>query len=256
MDRNDMKKQNNSPPNHQELDEIKQEIISMRMEFNRFLENSNRNIVEQIASDLKKNFSRVLIEYISKDAESCLKEKMVKDCKMRDFCEQKFNELLGETSYLISKDNVKKETIEKYWKQIEDLREMTGMPMCDQCFSHVNNLYQKQIDVMQSLQIYDRQDREQKVDELRVEVVPAICEPLASKQRLAILKAVAGNPRGFSELSKITNLRGGNLLFHLQKLLDSEMIFQQGERGDYYISKKGYAALEGLHAIYSKIDNN
>ncbi|RNI08051.1 ArsR family transcriptional regulator [Methanohalophilus halophilus] len=250
---NDIKNQSNQPPTHQELDEIKQEITSMRMEFNRFLENSNRNIVEQLAADLKKNFSRVLIEYISKDAESCLKEKMARDCKMRDFCEQKFNELLGETSYLISKDNVKKDTIEKYWKEIENLRKMTNMPMCDQCFSHVNNLYQKQVDVMQSLQIYDRQEKEQKIDEIPVEIVPAICEPLANKQRLAIIKAVAGSPRGFSELSKITNLRGGNLLFHLQKLLDSEMIFQQGERGDYYISKKGYVILEGLLTIYSKM---
>lgn len=252
----DREKQNNHSPDHQELDEIKQEITSMRKEFNRFLENSNRNIVEQLASDLKKNFSSVLIEYISKDIESCLGEKMVRDCKMRDFCEQKFNELLGETSYLISKDDVKKETVDKYWKEIEKLREMTGMPMCDQCFSHVKNLYQKQVDVMQSLQIYDRQNREQKADELPVEVVSVICEPVANKQRLSILKALAATPRGFSELSRITNLRGGNLLFHLQKLLDTQMIVQQGERGDYYISKKGYATLEGLHAIYSKIDNN
>ncbi|MBN2109545.1 MAG: hypothetical protein JW705_00445 [Methanosarcinaceae archaeon] len=49
--------------------------------------------------------------------------------------------------------------------------------------------FRKQIDVMRSLQIYD--DRRISKDEMDIpvgEVVNTICEPIASKQRLNILK--------------------------------------------------------------------
>jgi predicted transcriptional regulator len=107
---------------------------------------------------------------------------------------------------------------------------------------------------MQSLQIYEKEDTD-KLEELPEEIVETICEPMANRQRLSILRAVTGGPRGFSELSRITGLRGGNLLFHLQKLLDSEMIMQHSERGDYNITKKGYYTLEGLHRIHTKLNN-
>jgi predicted transcriptional regulator len=57
----------------------------------------------------------------------------------------------------------------------------------------------------------------------------------------------------FSAFSKLTGLRGGNLLFHLQKLLDSGLIIQQHERGDYMITGKGFRIMEGISAIYFSI---
>jgi predicted transcriptional regulator len=59
--------------------------------------------------------------------------------------------------------------------------------------------------------------------------------------------------KSFSAFSELTSLRGGNLLFHLQKLLDNGLILQMHERGDYMITDKGLKILEGLQEIYSSL---
>ena len=78
-----------------------------------------------------------------------------------------------------------------------------------------------------------------------------ILEPVSNNHRLEILRAVAFDMKSFSAFSELTNLRGGNLLFHLQKLLDSGLILQMRERGDYMITDKGLKILQGLQEIYS-----
>lgn len=237
-----------------ELEELKTEILLMRSEFNRFLEGSGRYMAEQTTSQLRGSFSKALIDYIKKDTSDSLEIHMVRDCRMYKGCRQKFEELLSETSYLLSQESVTKDLVDQYWQKIDQLRKITGQPMCDQCFAEVSRLYDSQIEAMRSLQIYERQKGDHKLEEIPIEVVDSICEPVANKQRLLILKALAGSPRGFSELSQITTLRGGNLLFHLQKLLDSKMILQHNERGDYQITRKGHITLEGLLDIYSNIN--
>ena len=54
---------------------------------------------------------------------------------------------------------------------------------------------------------------------------------------------MASETRTFSTLSELTGLRGGNLLFHIQKLLETDLILQRHERGDYMITKKGFNLL-------------
>lgn len=251
-----MEKPQNAIFQCKEFDELRNEIISMRGEFNRFLESSGRYMVEQAAAQLRSNFSKALIDYIKKDTRDSLEKHMVHDCRMYKGCKQKFEELLSETSYLLSQDSVSKDTLDQYWQKIDQLHKITGQPMCGQCFTEVSRLYDSQIEAMRSLQIYERKDCDHKLEEIPMEVVNTICEPVANKQRLLLLKALAGSPRGFSELSQLSGLRGGNLLFHLQKLLDSKMILQHTERGDYQITRKGYLVLEGLFGIYSNLNES
>jgi DNA-binding transcriptional ArsR family regulator len=80
--------------------------------------------------------------------------------------------------------------------------------------------------------------------------VTIILEPLSNKQRLQMLKALCAETKTFSALSALTGLRGGNLLFHLQKLLESGMILQRHERGDYMMTEKGFKALRGISELY------
>lgn len=238
-----------------ELQEIKQEISSMRKEFNRFFEYSNQQYLEQILRDMKNNFSKILIDYVVEDSKNTLESNMVQDCKMKDFCESVFNDFLQETSQLLNNDNVDPETIERYYEQFNELKkEKAKYPKCETCFSEAANLFEKQINLMRSLQIYENRDDEENIQNLPVEdVVKNVCEPVANKQRLTILKSIATDTRSFTQLSKITGLNGGNLLFHLDKLLNAGMIQQRNERGDYIITGKGYATLKGLHKIQLQI---
>ncbi|MBN2109544.1 MAG: helix-turn-helix transcriptional regulator [Methanosarcinaceae archaeon] len=61
--------------------------------------------------------------------------------------------------------------------------------------------------------------------------------------------------RSFTELSKPTELTGGNLLFHIQKLSDRGMILQRRERGDYIIRSGGYSVFKGIAQIYASTRN-
>jgi DNA-binding transcriptional ArsR family regulator len=105
---------------------------------------------------------------------------------------------------------------------------------------------------MRSLRIYNtKEEKRQELSTLPEEViVNGMLEPLSNRQRLQILKATAVETKTFSELSELTGLRGGNLLFHLQKLLDSGMILQRHERGDYMITEKGFRLLNSLAEAY------
>jgi hypothetical protein len=67
------------------------------------------------------------------------------------------------------------------------------------------------------------------------------------------MKALFTETKTFSALSLITGLRGGNLSFHLQKLMDCGMILQRNERGDYMIPEKGYAVLRGIVETYQNL---
>ena len=108
---------------------------------------------------------------------------------------------------------------------------------------------------MRSLRIYRDNDVTKESTKVLPEenVVSEILEPLSNKQRLQMLKALSTETKTFSALSTLTGLRGGNLLFHLQKLQYGGMILQRNERGDYMITDKGYRALRGVSELYSDL---
>lgn len=104
---------------------------------------------------------------------------------------------------------------------------------------------------MRSLRIYSTNE-EKKQDIVLIceeSIVKEVLEPLSNKQRLQIIKSMANGTRTFSSLSELTGLRGGNLLFHIQKLLECGIIIQRHERGDYMLTEKGYSLLVALSEI-------
>lgn len=108
---------------------------------------------------------------------------------------------------------------------------------------------------MQSLGIYNSERNKTGSDsDVPVKiVVKDLLEPLASVQRFQILKALTVQTRTFSDISQLTGLRGGNLLFHIKKLNDASMILQRHERGDYIITDKGYKALTAISELFQTL---
>ncbi|HII01656.1 TPA: winged helix-turn-helix transcriptional regulator [Methanosarcinaceae archaeon] len=248
---------NPEPSYIQELHSIKEEVTTLKSEFSRFLQRANQQHIEGMLTEMRQNFMKPMVDYICEDANERMHNNMTRDCGMREFCETAFRDFMQETAGLIGRGKVGAETVKQYRGKLEELQKEAKTPQCSKCFSEATDLFEKQVKFMRSLQIYeDREDGGKKGDisELQPEkMVPEICEPIANKQRLLMLKALSGESKTFSELSKLTGLRGGNLLFHLQKLLDTGMILQRSERGDYIITRKGYSTLQGLSRIYSEI---
>lgn len=239
------------------LDQIEESIRKLQTDMQLFYEQSNQRCYELLSSEIRNNFSRTMIGNIQERIDQDLESNIIPCCDMRDFCKGAFTEFLNETVQLIGRERVEKETIDEYWKKLNEIRKLVNYEDCDLCFKEVARIFQKQIDVLSSLRIYDKEGlfAENLPDVSMEDVVDDICEPLANKQRLTILKALVLDSRSFTDLSKLTGLRGGNLLFHLQKLVDKGMILQRNERGDYIVTSKGHSVFKGIMDIYSSVSD-
>lgn len=242
----------------EELHSIKEEIVTLKKEFSRFLQRANQQHIEEILEDMRTSFMKTMVNYLCDDASERMHRQMVQDCKMRDFCEKNLIDILQETAGLVGRHRIDSNNIKLYREKLEHLKKEAKNPKCSSCFSEAMNIFETQVKLMHSLQTYEeKEEGTKKADISEIEpskLASEICEPIANSQRLLILKELSGDSKSFSELSKLTGLRGGNLLFHLQKLLEAGMVLQKNERGDYIITRKGYSTLEGLSRIYSEIE--
>ena len=181
-------------------------------------------------------------------AKADLSARMVNDCKMRETCFALFIEFLENSARHIREGEISDELIQSYREQMKALRKKGPYDRCDTCFTEVGRLFEKQVGLMQTLGIYRKNTgTEVVIAEIPDEaVVKELLEPVASIQRFQIVKALATGTRTFSDISEVTGLRGGNLLFHIRKLTDSGMILQRHERGDYIITDKGYKTMAAI----------
>ena len=140
--------------------------------------------------------------------------------------------------------------------ELSKIRKKAPFDNCDVCFSQVDSLFNKQLSLIKSLQIYSNNEIERpEISTITEEMmVKSVLEPLSNIQRLQILKSMASDTRTFSSLSQLTGLRGGNLLFHIQKLVDWNLILQRHERGDYMITEKGFNLLIMLADFQKLLD--
>lgn len=94
-----------------------------------------------------------------------------------------------------------------------------------------------------------------KIQELNVKQVSSLIgDSLSSPIRVLILKTLYIEEKSFTELSNITKLKAGNLLFHLAKLNDNGLICQHEERGNYYITLQGHNTMNFVIEIAETFD--
>jgi DNA-binding transcriptional ArsR family regulator len=235
-----------------EMRELKTEITGLRTELKRFIERANQQHVDTVLTDLKNNYSDLFTNHQVESAKIDLSAHMIGDCKMRDKCYEVFMDFLQNTSRHIKEGQVSDEIIQAYREQMKTMRSKGPYDRCDTCFSEVHRLFEKQIDLMQSLGIYAK-TREAGEATLEIPdeiVVKSLLEPVANIQRFQILRSLAIQTRTFSDISQLTGLRGGNLLFHIRKLTDTGMILQRHERGDYIITDKGFKTMNAIAELF------
>ena len=238
-----------------EIRELKTEISGLRTELKRFIEHANQQHIAVVLGDLKKNYADTFTNHQVENAKSDLSAHMVDNCKMREKCYETFMTFLQNTSQHIKEGQVSDEMIKSYREQMKAMRSKGKFDRCDTCFSEVHRLFEKQVDLMQSLGIYQKiRDNTGEPPEIADEsVVKELLEPLANIQRFQILKSLTIQTRTFSEITQMTGLRGGNLLFHIKKLTESGMILQRHERGDYIITDKGYKTIIAISELHQHL---
>jgi predicted transcriptional regulator len=235
-----------------EIRELKTEITGLRTDLKRFVERANQQHVDMVLSDVKKEYAGVFADHQVGTAKTDLSARMVEDCGMRENCFELFMEFLQNSARHIKDGEISDELIQSYRKQMKTIRKKGPYDHCDTCFWEVGRLFEKQVELMQTLGIYKKSPgTEDTIAEIPDEsVVKELLEPVANIQRFQILKALTVQTRTFSDISKMTGLRGGNLLFHIKKLADSGMILQRHERGDYIITEKGHKTMTAIAELY------
>lgn len=232
-------------------DALMQEIRQLRGDVQRCIERTNQVHLQSIVSDLKNEYADLLAKNHVDRAHDCLSGQMVPDCAMHDTCFQVFLDFLTTTSRHIRDGEITEELVGSYKSQIDEMRKKGPFERCDTCFSELRRLFEKQIDLMRSLGMLHQRECSLPITEFPDEkIVSEIIEPVASTTRFQILQAVSAETKTFSDLSQLTKLRGGNLLFHLKKLQEAGMIIQRHERGDYVITEKGFRVLSSIREVY------
>jgi DNA-binding transcriptional ArsR family regulator len=236
-----------------EIRELKTEITGLRTDLKRFIEKANQQHVNAVLADIKKEYTGVIAEHQVGTAKADLSAHMVEDCAMRTTCYGVFMAFLEESARHITEGNVSNELIQSYRERMMTLRKKGKHEGCDTCFTEVGRLFEKQVTLMQTLGIYQKSPATVDVEIPDKIVVNDLLEPVANIQRFQIVKSLMTGTRTFSEISQLTGLRGGNLLFHIRKLTESGMILQRHERGDYIITDKGYKTMAAIGELYREL---
>ncbi len=239
----------------EEIKSIKEKLSEIHNDIKKIIESSNKLCFEAALETSRHEYTNTLLNHLFEDIETGLERNMVKKCPEKINCASAFTSLLQQNAELIKHGKVDDTLISNNRKKLDELRCGTPFSKCEQCFSEVSSLFIKQVNLMRSMRIYsDNQECKSNISSIKTDtIMREILEPVSNNHRLEILRAVAFDMKSFSAFSELTSLRGGNLLFHLQKLLDSGLILQIHERGDYMITDKGLKILQGLQEIYSSL---
>ncbi|MGB9980073.1 winged helix-turn-helix domain-containing protein [Methanobacterium sp.] len=230
---------------NREVIDTNAKLEAIHQDIKRLMEKSNQEYLDLMLVNLKKDILSSITAYVTDDIENGLEKSMVDPCQMRETCKTRFTQFLWENIELIKQDKVPKEIIDNKKAELDEIRKTAPFDKCDICFSEVDSLFNKQVNLISSLQIYENNEEDKtEISSIPEEImVKNVLDPISNKQRLQILKFMAFETRTFTAISELTGLRGGNLLFHIQKLLENGLILQRHERGDYMITEKGYNLL-------------
>ncbi|AKB27383.1 Transcriptional regulator, ArsR family [Methanosarcina siciliae T4/M] len=245
-------------PEMAEIKAIREKLCDMHSDIKKVMEYSNRLRFETALECSRQEYSNAILSHLYEDIETGLEKNMVKKCPEKENCRSTFSDLLQRNAGLIKQGRVNEGLVSENREKLQGMRSGAPYSKCEKCFSEVSTLFTKQVNLMRSMRIYTN-NQEQKPDISALEpgiLMREILEPVSNPQRLEILRAVAFETKNFSAFSEITGLRGGNLLFHLQKLMDSGLILQQHERGDYMITEKGFKILQSLNELYSSLQRS
>jgi len=190
----------------------------------------------------------VMVSHLVEDVDVDLDRCMVSPCDCRTSCKEVFTNFLQKSAKLVGQERVEEKTLIELRKELDTVRSKAPYKKCSQCFEEVYTMFDRHLRVIrgQNTFVSDANLRNliKRMDEERI--VREVIDPLANPQRLEIMKSLMDQSRSYSMLSHLTGLKGGNLLFHLQKLIITSMIVQSHERGDYTLTEKGNKVLRYL----------
>lgn len=235
--------------NQEAIFEIKNIVKDIHKDLKTMSEKSNEEYLNLMYSNLKNEFVSSMNGYMIGKIDPELEQRMVNPCDMREQCKNTFKKYLTKHTDNLSPDNISKKRIAKIKNEFEKIKKNKQKEECDICFNEVSNVFENHVNLIKSVKLYNNQkeEDERKISDIdEKNLVKTILNPISHEKRLKILKSIALEPQSFSNLSNLTNLKGGNLIFHINKLQKNDLIFQKQEHQEYMLTTKGFKVIKTL----------
>lgn len=235
--------------NKETIFEIKYMIKNIHKDLRNMIEKSNEEYLNLMYSNLKNEFINSMNGYMIDKIDPELEQRMISPCDMREQCKNIFKQYLKKHTSSLNPNNISNEKIAKNRDELEKIKKNKQKNECDICFNEVSIIFENHVNLIKSLEIYNNQkeEDEEKISDIdEKKLVKTILNPISHEKRLKILKSIALEPQSFSNLSNLTNLKGGNLIFHINKLQKNDLIFQKQEHKEYMLTTKGFQVIKTL----------
>lgn len=237
-----------------EIRELKSEISALRSDLNRyagygsslqgaaFLTNFRNTCADAIVTGYRESGC----DAISREAG---------DCPLWEKCQPVFGRLFDSVLESIRSGNLSPEEIGVIRTKLAAMKAHASFDRCASCFGESEKQLNQQLRLLEAIGIYSEEPNTgAAVRSLPEEEAAALFgDALASPVRIQVIKALYDDGRTFTDLSKLTGLRGGNLLFHLEKLMKSGIIQQKGDRGEYRITYRGFELAGAAADLFRRV---
>ena len=240
--------------NQDTIFEIKDLINDIQKDLKNIKEKSNEEYLNFMYSNLKNEFIYSMNGYMLDKIDPELEKRMINPCDMKEQCKNVFKKYLKKHTDHLNPDNISNKRINESKNEFEKIKRNKQKEECDVCFNEVSNIFENHVGLIKSIKLYDDQKKEdeKKISDLNEKkLVQSVLSPISHEKRLQILKSLAFEPKSFSSLSSLTNLKGGNLIFHIDKLQKNDLIFQKHDHQEYLLTTKGFKIIGLLLNIES-----
>ena len=175
--------------------------------------------------------------------------KVAAGCTNWTRCHPVFKDLLGDILNYLNSGELTSGDIQSVRKKAQVIQSRSTHDNCELCHQEVIQQLDKQIEMLRAIGVYKEGEE---ISELVMSIpegesAALFNEGLSSPVRIQILKLLYCGGKSFTNLSSATGLRGGNLLFHLEKLQKCGMIHKKGE---YLMSYRGYEVLHSVAHLF------
>lgn len=231
------------------IKELREEVIQLRHEVNRISQAILDQRIESIENVLTEKHLKLYNNQVSEIIEGTVGRCVNPECSKKNECVTKFNAELKAVF-----DSVETRSMEDVFNgiqvrlaRIQEFIDESGSKPCAVCHSNLRDLI---VDHEKNLRQIVGVEPQGESREIQIDLlIETVLKPLSHPARLRILVALGRGSAGFSELSEVTDMRGGHLLFHLEQLVDSGLVTQSGRKGEYIISERGLDSLKKIAEI-------
>lgn len=238
----------------EDIRQIRNEIAELRAEVKTFTDQAHQLQATALLAEFRNTCADAIVSgYREAGCDAIGKE--AKECPSWQKCRPVFGELFGEVLEHLRSGELTAEEIRLVREKAAALRSKSPFERCSACHEEAETQLDRQLGMLRAIGAY--REESNTGDLVRAmpeeEAAALFSDSLSSPVRIQIVKALYREGKSFTDLSKMTGLRGGNLLFHLEKLQKSGMILQRGERGEYQITCRGYEVLNAVAELLEKL---